>query len=272
MLSKIFAKVLRRIEFYLSSNRLRIWKTIYFNFRTLPFHIAWKLPVHIYGRTRFYSLAGNIEIKGPVRCGMIVMGRELGLFSAQYRGSMFFLDFGTKIVFSGPCHFDMGYSLRLTNKAVVEIGTHTRIGSGTQIIGDHYIKIGDYTGISYNACFMDSNLHFMVDIESGTVVDKAGEIIIGSHNWISCGSLIRKGTVTKDFTIIASHSMLNKDYTKQEGEFQTLAGCPAKIVCTKYKRIFSRSLEARLMHYFGSDRHHSEKLLTPEELENVSIL
>ena len=214
MLKKIFNKLLRHIELHLAFNRLRIWKTIYVNFRTLPFHIAWKLPIYIYGPTRLYSLAGNIEIKGPIRRGMIMLGRDLGLFSAQHKSSMLFLDYNTKIVFSGPCRFDIGYAIRLTNNAIAEFGKYTRFGSGTQIIGDHHIKIGDYTGVAYNSCFMDSNLHFTVNIESGMVKNKAGEVIVGKYNWIACGSIIRKGTVTKEYTIVASRSLLNKDYTK----------------------------------------------------------
>lgn len=271
MLKKIFNKLLRHIELHLAFNRLRIWKTIYVNFRTLPFHIAWKLPIYIYGPTRLYSLAGNIEIKGPIRRGMIMLGRDLGLFSAQHKSSMLFLDYNTKIVFSGPCRFDIGYAIRLTNNAIAEFGKYTRFGSGTQIIGDHHIKIGDYTGVAYNSCFMDSNLHFTVNIESGMVKNKAGEVIVGKYNWIACGSIIRKGTVTKEYTIVASRSLLNKDYTKQEGEFQTLAGSPAKIIGTSHKRIFSRAIEASLIQYFKTE-NHSEKHLTPEELQNASFL
>ena len=112
---------------------------------------------------------------------------------------------------------------------------------------------------------MDSNLHFTVNIESGMVKNKAGEVIVGKYNWIACGSIIRKGTVTKEYT------MLNKDYTKQEGEFQTLAGSPAKIIGTSHKRIFSRAIEASLIQYFKTE-NHSEKHLTPEEFQNASFL
>ena len=133
------------------------------------------------------------------------------------------------------------------------------------------IKIGDYTGVAYNSCFMDSNLHFTVNIESGMVKNKAGEVIVGKYNWIACGSIIRKGTVTKEYTIVASRSLLNKDYTKQEGEFQTLAGSPAKIIGTSHKRIFSRAIEASLIQYFKTE-NHSEKHLTPEEFQNASFL
>ena len=148
MLKKIFNKLLRHIELHLAFNRLRIWKTIYVNFRTLPFHIAWKLPIYIYGPTRLYSLAGNIEIKGPIRRGMIMLGRDLGLSSAQHKSSMLFLDYNTKIVFSGPCRFDIGYSIRLTNEATVELGEYTFFGSGVKVIGERLIRIGDYTRMS----------------------------------------------------------------------------------------------------------------------------
>ncbi len=147
----------------------------------------------------------------------------------------------------------------------MEFGKHTRFGSGVKIISEHSIKIGSYTVATYDTCIMDSNMHFTVDITSNLVADKAGEIIIGNYNWIACGCLVRKGTVTKDYTITASKSLLNKDYTRLEGDFLTLAGSPAKVVDTRHRRIFSTQIDAELSQFFRENGDGVQQL-TPEQL------
>lgn len=265
MMEHLFNKLVSRLEARLAVSRLRIFKTVYLNFRLLPFRVACRLPVFVYGPTKFYSLAGTVEIQGPIKRGMIKLGRECGFFSAQKKFSMILLDAGTKICFQGPCIFDVGYVLRLTDSAYVEFGKHTRFGSGVKILGEHSIIIGSYTGVSHDTCIMDSNMHFTVDITSSLVADKAGEVIIGKYNWIACGCLIRKGAVTKDYTIAASKSLLNKDYTRLEGDFLTLAGSPAKVVDTRRRRIFSAQIEAGISQVFRKNGGGVQQL-TPEQL------
>lgn len=54
--------------------KLRIFKIIYVNFRSLPFSQAIHLPIYVYGKVRIYCLNGSMEIKGPVKRGIIKIG------------------------------------------------------------------------------------------------------------------------------------------------------------------------------------------------------
>lgn len=55
--------------------QLKLLKTLYFNFRTLPYKTAVKIPILIYGRCRFISLSGQIQINYPIiEYGMIKIG------------------------------------------------------------------------------------------------------------------------------------------------------------------------------------------------------
>ena len=47
-----------------------------------------------------------------------------------------------------------------------------------------------------------------------------------------------KGVKTKPHTIVASSSLLNKDYTKEEGDYPTLGGSPAKQLTHGYDAYF----------------------------------
>lgn len=51
-LREILNYTLERIEGVFSLPRFRIFKTLYVNFRSLPFRQAVKLPIYVYGRVR----------------------------------------------------------------------------------------------------------------------------------------------------------------------------------------------------------------------------
>ena len=62
-MSHIINALLRKAENLLSRTRIRLFKTAYVNFRTLPFKQAVKWPIFIYGRVKLYNLSGQIEIR-----------------------------------------------------------------------------------------------------------------------------------------------------------------------------------------------------------------
>lgn len=62
------------IEKTIHQNRLHVVKTIYINFRLLPFTQAIKLPILIYGKTKIFSLRGRCIIHAPIKFGMIQFG------------------------------------------------------------------------------------------------------------------------------------------------------------------------------------------------------
>ena len=69
---KFLKKVYHWIKFQLSVNWV---KTLYFNFKKLPFNIAAKLPVYFYGSVKFTSLKGKITIDAPIKRAMVGFGQ-----------------------------------------------------------------------------------------------------------------------------------------------------------------------------------------------------
>ncbi|MDD2987297.1 MAG: hypothetical protein PHR76_13015, partial [Flavobacterium sp.] len=51
-------------------------KTVYFNFKMFPYEIAVKLPVFFYGKVKFQSLKGSVQIDSPIERGMIGFGKK----------------------------------------------------------------------------------------------------------------------------------------------------------------------------------------------------
>ena len=76
-------RLFSRFERFCFHNRIRFFKTLYINFRTLPFYQAVRFPIVIYGPVGLYNLGGNIEIRGAVRRNMIKLGYKQGFFSGS---------------------------------------------------------------------------------------------------------------------------------------------------------------------------------------------
>lgn len=245
----------RKIEMFTSKTHLNILKTLYVNIRLLPIKDAVKLPIFIYGRCNICDLSGSIKIKGEIIRGMIKLGYRQGYFSAPTFGGMLLIKDNCQIVFNGPCMFDYNYSIRITSHGIVEIGKGIGFGSDTKIYCENFIKIGDYCRIPYGSTFMDTNYHYSVDIQNGTIYRKDGKIEIGDFNWIGNTSTLMKGTKTPVGTIIASKSHLNKDFVKLgEGKgCLVIAGSPAKIVKENNTRVHSYEIEEELNQWFDSN-------------------
>lgn len=76
---------------------------------------------------------------------------------------------------------------------------------------------------------MDSDTHELISIQTGERFPRQRNVVIGEHCWIGNGVNINKGTTLPPNTVVASHSLLNKDYTSV-GAHCVLAGIPAKVV------------------------------------------
>lgn len=250
LINKIFSYLERRSF----KTRIRLLKTLYVNFRTLPFKQAIKLPIYIYGSVKIYGLGGDIVIQDKVRRGMIKLGYKQGLFSAPKGSAMILLASGTKLIFNGPCMFDFDFSIRITEKGIVNIGKYIGFGSDTKIYCEESITIGDYCRVPFGTCFMDTNYHYSINIVTGKIHRKSAPINIGCYNWIGNTTTIMKGTRTPDGAIIASKSFLNKDYVIMGNgkENIVLAGAPAKIVLNDCTRIISLEIEQSVNNWFIS--------------------
>lgn len=90
------------------------------------------------------------------------------------------------------------------------------------------------------------------DIENANINPLTKEVVIGDHVWIGNRTTISRGTVLPDDSIVASNSLVNKDYSS-EGSFCMFAGMPAKVVKRNIKRIWNEREESDIdkrLNYF----------------------
>lgn len=233
------------------TNRLRLFKTIYFNFRTMPAGLAWKTPVWVYGRIKFYDLSGKVlPIEGKtVHPNMMTIGnmdpvRSDGFVSSvSVSGSVYY---GEKVELRNGLKMNVSGTLILEDYTFVS-------DNGTFIIVDE-CRICKKTKCAFNVTFMDTDIHYMIDANTGDIRNNHKPIEIGIGNWIGGNSLIKKGTKTPDYLILAGpYACLTKDYTKDIPQYACMGGCPAKLIKVGLRHIHNSKSEHSLAEYFKSN-------------------
>lgn len=233
----IFKKIYRglrtiyhKLKFYYTIN----WtKTFYFNFKKFPFATARKLPVIFYGKVKFHDLRGEIIIDSPIKMGMIGFGQTFELFKKDQGIAEFNLS--GKLICKGYAHFGKDCLVYIGPNSYCEIGNMFALGSRGKLISYEKIIFGKYVRIGFESQLIDSNFHTILDLETGKVSSLTAPIQIGDYNWIGNRSTIMQKTITPNYCIIASNSLVNKDYSSLEQNI-LIGGIPAKLLKTNISR------------------------------------
>lgn len=264
----IFIRVLASLEARLNQPWLSLWRTIYFNFRTMPFHIAVKLPVFIYGKVRLFGLNGKVVFENTaIRRGMVKIGKNADSFSLFDHSG--FIQLGSKfskIVFEGPTSISVNSKVRVV-AGELHFGKYAYIGEGVRIVcNGGTIHIGAYSRVAFETIIMNSGFHHVYNSNKGSITRTTRPVRIGNYCWIGNRTTLSAGAAIKDYTIVCAGSIVNRDYTQMEGENQMLGGSPAKLICCGMKRIFSPKLESQVIEWF--DEHPSENVYVLPHFED----
>lgn len=264
-------RVLASLEARLNQPWLNIWRTIYFNFRMLPFKEAFKLPIFIYGRVHLLGLNGNIKFENTtIKRGMIKIGLNADSFGLSDRSG--FIQLSSKkatLVFEGPVSISVNSKIRVC-AGELRFGKYVYIGEGVRIIcNGESIYIGSYSRIAFETIIMNSGFHHVYNSNKQSITRTTRPITIGDYSWIGNRTSITAGAVLKERSIVCSGSLINRDYTSFEGENQMLGGSPAKIIGCGFKRIFSPKHEEEIIQWF--EEHPSENIYPIQNFEdNIS--
>lgn len=226
--------------------RPNILRTILFNLRAFALHQALKCPVYVYGRVKVYAM-GRIELHGTIRRGMI----KIGLNQCDT---------------SHPCTI-------WNNQGVVEVHGRTWINHGCRIKNQGRIvfrgcdilsqdcvldirnglEFGQNVSVGYGSEFVDSDIHYTIDVESRTILPNTRPIRIGAFNWLGSHTYVKKGAVTPDYTIVASpNALLLKDYTQEVKPYSIMGGSPARVIASGKRRLFNHQNETMVTSHLQS--------------------
>lgn len=212
-------------------------KTIYFNFKYLPFKEAIKFPFIISHRVWLMDCKGKVSINSNLSTGMIKVGfGEVSIFD-QMRERSVWRVLGD-VEFSGRAAIGHGTKISVDKGGKLLFGKDIIITAESSIICNKEINIGDEAMISWETQIMDSDLHSIIDVDNN-VINNDEKIEIGKKVWVGCRCLILKGVKIEDGSIIAAGTTISKAFNNkiQREKNCLIGGTPPKILRENLKWI-----------------------------------
>ena len=228
-------------------------KSIWINFKVLPFRQAIMLPIILYSDTEFRHLSGSIIYKGVARPFSIKIGNDTCYVVTSRPKTVW--DIRGTLVLNGPISFIQGTYIFVAEGALLSIGSKgTMIGSDSKIMCFDKILIGDSVRITWECQIYDTSFHYMED-ENGDIKQLTKPVVIHDNCWIGNRCTISKGCILPEHSILGNGSLANKDYS-ENGEGCLYVGYPAVLKKKGVKRIYDVQREAELDAKFGYHRNH----------------
>lgn len=236
--------------------------TLWLNLRSFPFLQAVKFPVWCYGRPRFYCLSGSMKVEGECKSGMIRFNQvRLGSPNFQSVHSEIYNQ-GT-IIFRGRGVIGTGNIIRVASNAVLDIANNFKIADFINLGCFTTIVIGEQSRIAHRCQIFDSNYHYIANIKKREIPNQRNLITIGKGCWICNSSILMGGVKLPNYTIVASNSLVNKDFSSIE-EGSIIGGSPAKYLSTGYRRVENISIDHILHDYY--DNGNNSVYIIPNDI------
>lgn len=246
-MQKVIRKICNLIEHF-SINRVNIIKTIYINFRLLPYSQAQKFPIIVYGSTKFSSLKGDIIIDGDVKKGMLEINKSF-IYAPNLNTIPSQLVIDGKWIIKGHIEIGNGTKILVNSGAFLSM-ENNRISDMCNIVCYKQITISDGTRITHRCQVIDTNNHFIANLNNRTIPDCKRSIHIGKFVWVGNSTTISAGAILPNNCIVTSNSLVNKNYGDIPN-FSLLGGIPAKVISTGLRRVYNQSLEYKLINYYS---------------------
>lgn len=236
-------------------------KTLYFNFRVLPFKSAIRFPFAIGKRVEFINLK-YVKIRLEDNNNRVPFGIRIGInnnpiASTKDQWTLLRFEKGAQWILGNDIYIKCGSSVCIYNGAILKFSNDIQMNQRTRIYCKNNIEICSNVGIGWDCQIYDTSFHFVYDSGKNTIKNPFGKIRIGSHCWIANHCTISGTAKLPDYSILSSGSLLNKDYSCVTSVGNLFVGCPAKIKDVGLYRIFNKKLERYLFGYFRSHREDS---------------
>lgn len=206
-----------------------LYKSIYINFKVLPFFKAVKLPILVSYHTQLSGISKNtIEINLPeLHTGMISIGifeRSEGIIGPKkcYLGT----DKHSKIIFEGDFSMVCGGCLKASGGGVLKIGHKVTFNTHSKVLCSHKIDIGNNVRFGWNVTLKDGDGHPIKD-EDGQVINSSKGIFVGNNVWVGAEVTILKGACISNGCVVGYRSLVTKSFDEENA---IIAGSPAKIL------------------------------------------
>lgn len=243
-------KIIELLKYLLSERihyRLNIFRSLSFSVKAFK-KKGFCFPILVYGRIQYWNKGGIIFLDKDVYTGLYSIGKGNNLLSSKY--DMIRFNNNGRICLKGPLRVLPGAKAFIRPGGRLTImGGH--IGANFKLQCTENIYIGKNVLLSWDVQVMDSDMHYMV--EGNTIRRNSKRIEIGENAWISNRVSVLKGTKLPPNIIVASNSLLSKDYSSIP-ENSVLAGTPAHCVKENVQRVQGVDNERLLREYFRKNK------------------
>lgn len=200
-------------------------KTIYFNFRYLPFKQAISLPILISKNFYLRKALGKIILDCPVQTGLVRLGfGDCGIFDDKRSRSIW--DVSGTVIFKGKTRIGHGTKISVGEGGVLVLGENFTVTAESSIVAYSEVCFGDNCLLSWDILIMDTDLHKVED-STGTLINEPRPIRIGNDVWIGSRCLILKSSIIPDGSVIGANSTISKKLETENGIY---VGNPVRCV------------------------------------------
>ena len=211
-------------------------KSIYLNFKALPFSQAIHLPLFVsYNTTIDGCSRGTIVIDAKkLKLAMVSIGifeRSVGLICPT--ACYFSIDKKSKIIFKGCFSMCKGGCLKVSGGGKIVCGDNVTFNAHSKILCTHDIQIGNNVRLGWDTMLKDGDGHAICD-ETGKVFNVNRSIIIGNDVWVGAEVSLLKGAVVANGSVVGFRSLVTKRFEQPN---VIITGSPAKIVKENIKWI-----------------------------------
>lgn len=243
---------LGKLEQLIACNWLNPLATLYLNLRSFPFKQAFRFPIFVYGRPKFYCLSGTMKIEGKISTGMIQFNKTLPGAPSNMSVQSEILNKG-EIQFNGKGIIGTGTKIFTTLDAILTIGNNFKIADFCNIGCFTRITIGEQCRIAHRCQILDSNYHYIANFNKKIVPRYSHPITLGKGCWICNSSTITGGVILPNFTIVGSNSLVNKDFSTSP-ESSIIAGTPAKFIATNFRKVENKDIILEIEKFFRENK------------------
>ncbi len=242
--------VLRPVMSVFRKYHFRVFKTLYANFKLLPFRQAVRLPIVICGNTQLLLDHSSVRFRCKPCFGTFMFGRNHEFYLSSATPGLLMMTHGTVIV-EGPVSFSPGCTLRVCEGGVLRLGGNNSISGGCKVMCNGRTTIGRAARLGFNCVCCDTDyFHYMAA--------KDGTVYIGNNSWTADSTSIMCGAQLPDHTFVASRSFVNEDFRDWGDDAGiVIAGSPGKVVRQGVFRVNSQKLEQAIRTFFRE--HPDEK-------------
>lgn len=247
IIAKILNKCFTLMEHWCGRSHINPLATLYVNLRLLPLRQALKFPIYAYGFPHFIDLSGRVRFACPVRGGLVRL--NVVDFTPAQRGSRLEMGVGGEIVFGGRALVRSNTKIAVDCGARLTVGDNLRMGAGVIISCLKDIEIGEGVRIGHRTQLLDSNLHFVLDMNRRRVPSHRKRIVIGPHTWITNSVTVYGGAVVPPYSIVVSGTVVNKDLTEL-GPDCLIGGAPCRAIASGFRLVNNYDKEREIDEYY----------------------